>query len=96
MVIEVINGIVEGSNRHGHSNRISGKQKFIQAHGHGKPLHILQGSRDKSIVRVFGHGLTPDELASMLYSDDQTGSAGGDTSILDNQQGMAKVNIIIN
>jgi len=82
----------QGTNRHGKTFYLSGNLKFHQRPNHGVPLYILLGSRNKSFARVFGHGLTPDEIASMLYSDDQTGSAGGDTSILQ-QHGLAKVNI---
>ena len=85
----------EGKNRHGRKNYVSGKQKYLQGPNQGTPHHILQGSRNKSFARVFGHGLTPEELASMLYSDDQTGSAGGDTGNF-GRQGLAKVSISIN
>jgi hypothetical protein len=83
----------QAMNRHGRTFYISGKQNFNQMPNQGTPQYILQGARNGSFIRVFGHGLTPDELASMLYSDDQTGSAGGDTGILGNQQGVAKVRI---
>lgn len=94
MIIEVIKGAVEASNRTGRSNMLSGVQKFIQKYNSAQALHILQDARNKSLIEVYGHGLTPEEIVSMLYSDDQTGSAGGDTSIL-KQNGLAKVRITI-
>ncbi len=95
MIIEVLKGVVEGSNSLGRSNLLSGRQKFVQQYSHGQALHILQDVKNASIIRVYGNGLTPEEIASMLYADDQLGSPDGDTSIFDNQVQNAKTNITI-
>ena len=75
MVIEVVNGEVEGKNHNGKTNYLTGKQKFVQPTSSGQPNHILQDSRDQSIVQAGGLGLTADEAASAIYNDQQVGSA---------------------
>jgi hypothetical protein len=95
MVIEVIKGVVEGSNTLGRSNVLTGRQKFIQKYSFAQALHILQDVRNSSIIQVYGNGLTAEEIASMLYSNDQVGSPDGDVSILGNQTQNAKVNVNI-
>lgn len=95
MIIEVVKGVVEGTNSLGRSNTLSGRQKFIQMYSKAEALNILNDVRNASIIQIYGNGLTADEIASMLYSDDQTGSPGGETSILDNQPRPAIVNINI-
>jgi len=85
MVIEVLSGEVEGKNTGGRTNRITGRQKFVQSSLSGNPQHILQEVRDNAIIQVSGQGLTNEERESMLYSDEQIGSPGGDISILGKQ-----------
>jgi hypothetical protein len=85
MIIEVVTGVVEGTNTLGRSNILSGRQKFIQKYSKAEALNILNDVRNASIIQIYGNGLTADEIVTMLYSDDQLGSAGGDTAILNNQ-----------
>jgi hypothetical protein len=85
MVIEVVNGEVEGKNNNGRTNFLTGKQKFIQSVSSSQPLHILQESRDKSVIHIAAHGLTPEETESMQFVDEQMGSPDGDLFILSNQ-----------
>jgi hypothetical protein len=88
MTVEVVSGEIEGKNRLGKSNNISGRQKFTQEKGKGKPGHILGDVKDKSFASVYGQGLTPDELETALFTGtDQTGSPDGDTSVIDNLAG---------
>ncbi len=95
MIIEVIQGVVEGSNSLGRNNMLSGRQKFVQKYSFAQALHILQDVKNQSLVKVYGNGLTAEEIASMLYSDDQLGSPDGDTSIFDNQKQNASANVRI-
>ena len=95
MVIEVVNGVVEGKNNHGRTNLLTGRQKFVQPNSSGKPHHILQSVRDKSVVYAGGNGLTSKELESNLYSDEQVGSPEGDISVLGNQVQKNSSNVII-
>jgi hypothetical protein len=95
MLIEVITGVVEGSNSLGRSNELSGRQKFVQMYSYAQALHILQDVRNQSIIQVYGNGLTAEEIAAMLYADDQLNSPDGDISIFDNQVQNAKANIFI-
>ena len=93
MTVEVVSGEIEGKNRLGKSNNISGRQKFTQEKGKGKPGHILQNVKNNSFASVHGHGLTPDELETILFTGtDQTGSPDGDTGLLDGQGGTATIN----
>jgi len=85
MIIEVIKGVVEGSNSLGRSNLLSGRQKFVQKYSFGQALHILQDVKNSSLIQVYGNGLTAEEIASMLYSDEQLGSPDSDTSIFESQ-----------
>ncbi len=97
MIIEVIKGVVEGSNRLGMSNLLESRQKFIQLYSQAQALNILQDVRNQSLITIYGNGLTAEEIVTMLYSDDQIGSPDGDTGALDNQlQQDARANIIIN
>jgi len=84
MVVEVLSGEVEAKNNSGRSNLLTGRQKFVQAGQSGQPNHIMKDIRDVSIVQVSAHGLTPEEKTSMLYNDEQTGTPGNDTPVLDN------------
>lgn len=95
MVIEVVSGEVEGKNYAGRTYILTGRQKFVQPNSSGKPNYILQDARDNAIIQVSGHGLTSGELEPMLYSDEQIGGSGSDTSVLDNQSQNANVNVII-
>jgi len=95
IIIEVVSGVVEGSNTLGRSNVLTGRQKFVQKYSFAQALHILQDVKNASIIQVYGNGLTAEEIASMLYSNDQVGSPDGDVSILDNQTQNATVNITI-
>jgi hypothetical protein len=95
MIIEVVSGEVEGRNIHGRINLLTGKQKFIQSISSEKPIHILQDSRDNSIIHVAGLGLTSGEAESMLYMDEQVGAPEGDIIILDNQTKNSNTNVII-
>jgi len=83
MIIEVISGIIEGKNRLGKGNLISGRQKFIQRFAHSQAFNILSDVRNQSIIQVYGNGLASDEIASMIYfGDEMTGSADDDASNL--------------
>jgi hypothetical protein len=95
MLIEVISGIVEGSNILGRTNILSGRQKFVQKYSQAQALHILQDVKNKSIIQVYGNGLTAEEIAAMLYSDDQINSPDGDISIFNNQVQTADINVKI-
>jgi len=95
MIIEVVKGVVEGTNTLGRSNTLSARQKFIQMYSKAEALNILNDVKNASIIQVYGNGLTADEIVTMLYSDDQTGSPGGDISILDNQVQNADINLKI-
>ncbi len=97
MIIEVIRGVVEGSNRLGRSNLLEARQRFVQLYNAAQALNILQDVRNQSFITIYGNGLTAEEIVTILYSDDQTGSPDGDSSILDNQmQEKARVNVNIN
>ncbi|MCL2154846.1 MAG: FecR family protein [Leptospirales bacterium] len=85
MVIQVVNGEVEGRNHNGRTNLLTGRQTFVQTNTSGQPQNILQDVRDNSIIQAGGHGITDEESASMAYSDEQIGNPNGDTSVLDNQ-----------
>jgi len=88
MSVEVVSGEIEAQNRLGKSNSIAGRQKFSQEKGKGKPGHILSDVQSSSFASVHGNGLTSDELETGLFTGtDQTGSADGDTGVLDNQGG---------
>jgi hypothetical protein len=95
MIIEVVKGVVEGTNSLGRSNILSGRQKFIQMYSKAEALNILNDVKNASIIQIYGNGLTADEIVTMLYSDDQLGSAGGELTILDNQVQNANVNLQI-
>jgi len=95
MIIEVVKGVVEGTNTLGRSNTLSARQKFIQMYSKAEALNILNDVKNASIIQIYGNGLTADEIVTMLYSDDQTGSPGGDISILDNQVQNADINLKI-
>ena len=95
MVIEVINGEVEGKNNAGRTHLLTGRQKFVQSNSSGQPQHLLQEIRDNSITQVYVHGLTPEESSPMLYWDEQVGSPGGDTSVLDSQSQDANVRLFM-
>lgn len=96
MIIEVIKGVVEGSNLLGRSNLLEARQKFVQLYTQAQALNILQDVRNQALITIYGHGLTAEEIVTMLYSDDQTGSPDGDTGILDNQmQQDARINLKI-
>ncbi|PKL17688.1 MAG: hypothetical protein CVV49_09865 [Spirochaetae bacterium HGW-Spirochaetae-5] len=95
MIIEVVKGVVEGTNILGRSNILSGRQKFIQMYSKAEALNILNDVKNSSIIQIYGNGLTADEITTMLYSDDQTSSPGGDLTILNNQVQNANINIKI-
>lgn len=95
MLIEVITGVVEGSNTLGRTNDLSGRQKFVQIYSRAEALNILQDVKNQSIIQIYGNGLTAEEIAAMLYSDDQINSPDGDISIFDNQVQNAEVNVKI-
>ncbi len=95
MLIEVITGVIEGSNTLGRNNTISGRQKFVQMYSKAQALHILQDVKNASTIQVYGNGLTAEEIAAMLYSDDQLNSPDGDLSIFDNQVQNANINLKI-
>ena len=95
MIIEVVKGVVEGTNTLGRSNVLSGRQKFIQMYSKAEAFNILNDVKNASIIQIYGNGLTADEIVTMLYSDDQTGSPGGELTILDNQVQNATVNLQI-
>jgi hypothetical protein len=95
MVIEVISGEVEGRNQHGRTILLTGQQKFIQTNSSGKPNHILQDARDKSIIQASSQGLTSGESGAMLYSDEQIGNPSEDISILKVQAQKSEFNLII-
>jgi hypothetical protein len=83
MIVEVISGIIEGKNRLGKGNLISGRQKFIQRFAQSQAFNILSDVRNQSVIRVYGNGLTSDEIASMIYfGDEMTGSSDDDASNL--------------
>ena len=83
MIVEVISGIIEGRNRLGKGNLISGRQKFIQRFTNSQAFNILSDVRNQSIIQVYGNGLTSDEIASMIYfGDDMVGSPDDDASNL--------------
>jgi hypothetical protein len=86
MIVSVISGIIEGTNRLGRSNTISGRQKFIQKYSQAQALNILRDVRLQSFITVYGNGLTPEEIATMLFfGDDQIGNPNDDASGLINQ-----------
>jgi len=96
MIIEVIKGVVEGSNRLGRKNLLTARQKFVQQYSQAQALNILQDVRNQALITIYGRGLTAEEIVALLYTDDQTGSPDGDTGILDNQmQQDARVSISI-
>ncbi len=96
MSVQVVSGEIEAKNRIGKSNSIAGRQKFSQEKGKGKPGNILSDVQSSSFASVHGNGLTSDELETALFTGtDQTGSADGDTGILDGQGGTARVNVSI-
>jgi len=83
MIISVISGMIEGKNRLGKGNYISGRQKFIQKYTYAQALNILNDVRMSSLITVYGNGLTPDEIATMLYfGDEQLGSSDDDSAAL--------------
>lgn len=95
MIIKVLSGEIEGKNRHGKSNSITGRQAFVQGFNQANAQNILNDVRSQSFVNVYGNGLTPDELANSLFSgDDQTGGSGDDASDLVNRvEQKTRVNI---
>lgn len=96
MIIEVISGVVEGSNILGRSNLLEARQKFVQLYNQAQALNILQDVRNQALIIIYGHGLTAEEIVTMLYSDDQNGSPDGDSGILDSQlQQDARINLQI-
>lgn len=97
MIVEVVSGVIEGQNRLGRGNTISGRQKFVQRYTYANALNILSDVRMQSLVTVYGNGLTPAELVSMLYfGDEQLGSRDDNASDLVNQNiQKSKVTIVI-
>jgi len=97
MIIEVIKGAVEGSNILGRSNTLSGRQKFVQKYSQAEALHILQDVKNASIIQIYGNGLTPEEITTMLYSDEQLGSPDGDSLLVKtktDQAARVRLNVI--
>lgn len=97
MVVEVISGVIEGKNRLGRGNFISGRQSFVQQFNTANALNILNDVRNSSLISVYGNGLTPDELATIeFFADEQIGGSGDDPSgMINNSISTGKVNIPI-
>ena len=95
MIVEVISGIIEGKNRLGRGNLISGRQKFIQRFTQSQAFNILSDVRNQSIIQVYGNGLTSNEIASMIYfGDDMIGGPDDDSSgMIDNVAQKTKVKV---
>jgi len=97
MIVAVLSGIIEGRNRLGKGNFISGRQKFVQKLNTGDVQNILSEVRNQSLIQVYGNGLTAAEVATMaLFGDEQIGGSGDDPSALVNPKaatGKVKVNI---
>ncbi len=98
MMIYDVRSLVEAKNRLGRSNFISGRLKYVQQLNLPKSLNIANDARGRSLVAVYGNGVTGDEVEAMLYSGgDQTGGPESDAGILDNQmQQDASINLKIN
>lgn len=98
MSVAVVNGEIEAKNRTGKSNSIAGRQKFSQEKGKAKAGNILSDVQSNSFASVQGNGLTPDETETALFTGtDQTGSADGETWIMDSMitEGFARINATI-
>jgi len=98
MIVEVISGIIEGNNRLGKGNTISGRQKFIQKFSNPQALNILNDVRVQSLIPVYGNGLTPGETSTtQFFGDEQLGSRDDDPSRLVDQNTLkARVTVKIN
>jgi len=96
MTVEVISGEIEGKNRHGKSNYISGRQKYIQRFMYSQALNILNDVRNQSLVSVYGNGLTPSEIATMMFfGDEQLGSSDDNAAgLIDTNRLKTRVNIV--
>jgi hypothetical protein len=97
MMIYDVRSLVEAKNRLGRSNFVSGRLKYVQQLNLPKSLNIANDMRGRSLVAVYGNGITGDESDAMLYSGgDQTGGPEDDAGILNSQmQQDAKVRLNI-
>jgi hypothetical protein len=86
MTVKVLSGIIEGKNRIGRINFISGRQKFVQQFNTAKILDILNSVKNESLINVYGNGLTKDELATIkFFGDELIGNRDDDASGIINQ-----------
>ncbi len=96
MTVKVISGEIEGKNRHGKNNYISGRQKYVQRLMYSQALNILNDVRNQSLVSVYGNGLTPSEIATMMFfGDEQLGSSDDNAAdLIDTNRLKTRVNIV--
>ncbi len=97
MIVAVLSGEIEGANRHGKSNYITGRQKFVQIFNSASSQNILKDVRNQSLISVYGNGLTPTEIANLLFfGDEQLGNPDDNPSdLIDQNSKKTKVNIDI-
>ena len=87
MIVRVLSGIIEGTNRLGRVNFISGRQVFVQQFNTAQALNILRDLNNQYLITIFGNGLTQDELsANQFFGDELLGNPD------DNPSGMINTN----
>ncbi len=93
MIVRVLSGIIEGTNRLGRSYFISGRQTFVQQFNTAQALNILNSVQAQSFITIYGNGLTADELSTMLFfGDEQIGNSDDDASGIISNQTTGRVN----
>lgn len=95
MIVEVLSGMIEGRNRLGKGNYISGRQKFVQQVNSADVQNILKEVKSESQIQVYGNGLTPAEIATMLFvGNEQVAGSGDDpASRVNHNKSTGKVNL---
>lgn len=87
MIVKVLEGIIEGTNRIGRVRVISGREVYVQLWGEPDSEFLLGDLRSETLIDVNGSGMTEDETG--VYNNDQTGTPDGDTGIIDRKTGRA-------
>ncbi len=68
MIIQVLEGTVEGQNPNGSPSFVSGKSVYKRKPGDSKPENLLTTEKDKSTVQIFDPNITNDEKDSHEYA----------------------------
>jgi hypothetical protein len=97
MVIQVLEGTVQGGNRRGVSNSVRGNSVFRLGANNPRPQNLLSDSSSGSILQIFDPNITDDERNSLEFSGgdttDLTGGQGG--NLIPSTGGTASVNLNI-